>query len=81
MHFYDRHAMRGTPMTCMLTGYKPEGYMATREAHERGPRERYVYSMHVLEGFITPAEEEQLEPFYKLLESRVGVSEVNNSEI
>jgi hypothetical protein len=37
--------------------------------------------MHVLEGFITPAEEEQLEPFYKLLESRVGVSEVNNSEI
>jgi hypothetical protein len=50
-------------MTCMLTGYKPEGYMAAREA------------------FITPAEEEQLEPFYKLLESRVGVSEVNNSEI
>jgi hypothetical protein len=63
MHSYDRHAMRGTPMTCMLTGYKPEGYMAAREA------------------FITPAEEEQLEPFYKLLESRVGVSEVNNSEI
>jgi succinate dehydrogenase flavin-adding protein (antitoxin of CptAB toxin-antitoxin module) len=48
---------------------------------ERGPRERYVYSMHVLEDFITPAEEEQLEPFYKLLESRVGVSEVDNSEI
>jgi hypothetical protein len=48
---------------------------------ERVPRERHVYSIHVSEALTTPAEEEQLEPFYKLLEGSAGASEVNDSEV
>jgi hypothetical protein len=33
------------------------------------------------EALTTPAEEEQLEPFHKLLEGSAGTSEVNNSEV
>jgi hypothetical protein len=36
----------------------------------RGPRERLVHNVHVLEALITPTEKEQLEPSYKLLESQ-----------
>ena len=48
---------------------------------ERVPRERHVYSIHVSEALTTPAEEEQLKPFYKLLEGSAGASEANNSEV
>jgi hypothetical protein len=47
----------------------------------RGPPRGLVHSIHVLEVLTTPAEEEQLELFYKLLESSAGASEVNNSEV
>jgi hypothetical protein len=53
---------------------------AMRNTYERPPR-GLVHSIHVLEALTTPAEEEQLEPFYKLLESSAGTSEVNNGEV
>ena len=87
MDAYARHIMRdtpmrGTPMTCtpmrcMLTGCTPVGYMAAREFRERGTS--IVYTS--LRPLLPPAEEEQLEPFYKLLEGSAGASEVNDSEV
>ena len=32
----------------------------------RGPRERLVHSIHVLEALTTPAEKEQLEPLLQV---------------
>jgi hypothetical protein len=67
MHAYEMHAHR--MHACGIHG------------RERVPRERHVYSIHVSEALTTPAEEEQLEPFYKLLEGSAGASEVNDSEV
>jgi hypothetical protein len=67
MHAYDMHAYR--MHACGIHG------------HERGLREGYVHSIHVPEAFNTPAEEEQLEPFYKLLGGGAGASGVNNSKV
>ena len=41
-----------------------------RDTSMRGPRESLVHSVHVLVAVTTPAEKEQLEPFYKLLKSQ-----------
>ena len=54
---------------------------AMRDTPMRGPRERLVHSIHVLEALTTPAEKEQLEPFTRYLRASAGASEVNNSEI
>ena len=43
---------------------------AMRDTPMRGPRERLVHSIHVLEALTTPAEKEQLEPFYKVPKSQ-----------
>ena len=67
MHAYEMHVHR--MHACKVHG------------RERGPRERHVHSIHVPEALTTPAEGEQLEPFYKLLEGSAGASEVNNSEV
>ena len=52
-----------------------------RHAHEKHAHERHVRSIHVPKALTASAEEEQLEPFYKLLEGSAGASEVNNSEV
>ena len=59
-HAYERHA------------YGMDAYArhAMRDTPMRGPRERLVHSIHVLEALTHPAEKEQLEPFYKLLKSQ-----------
>jgi hypothetical protein len=76
--------MRGTPMRGSPTEASQEGHAYERHAHGmhayarhtirgtpmRGPRERLVHNIHVFEALTTPAEKEQLEPFYKLLKSQ-----------
>ena len=41
-----------------------------RDTPMRGPQERLVHSIHVLEALTTPAEKEQLEPFRTVLKSQ-----------
>jgi hypothetical protein len=67
MYVYEMHAHR--THACGIHG------------RERDPRERHVRSIHVSEALTTPAGEEWLEPFYKLLEGSAGASEVNNSKV
>ena len=52
-----------------------------RDTPMRGPRERLVHSIHVLEALTHPAENEQLEPFIRYSRASAGASEVNNSEV
>jgi hypothetical protein len=66
--------MRGTLMrdTQQRHPYERHPYErhAMRETPMRGPRERLIHSIHVLEALTTPAEKEQLEPFHKVLKSQ-----------
>jgi hypothetical protein len=67
MHAYEVHAYR--MHACGVHGC------------ERGPRERYVHAIHIPAAPYYPREEEQLGPFYQLLEGSAGISEVSDSEV
>jgi hypothetical protein len=43
---------------------------AMRDTSMKGPRERLVHNIDVLEALTTPVKKEQLEPYNKLLESQ-----------
>jgi hypothetical protein len=58
--------MRGSPREAPPRGARLCEACDERHTY-RGPRERLVHSIYVL---TTPAEKEQLEPFYKVLKSQ-----------